>query len=270
MKKYLVLSVNSNVDYFYFVPLTIWTWRRHGWDVILFYEKSHPINEELEKIVFLTSGAHHLEILNPISGYRSDTITQISRLYASCFYWMDDKSYIMTGDIDMLALSNYWNPDPDKVTVYGHDLTGFTHFPICYIGMKSKEWHKVINAEAATPQYHIERDLKTLPQAKESTEWEKRWFADQDLITQRLKEYGTSKIDFINRGQYANGYAKGRVDRGAWTLEHEQFIDAHLFQQTWQNDEKVRKTLDLLETVWPEEDFQWFRNYTAQFRKLAV
>ncbi len=116
---------------------------------------------------------------------------------------------------------------------------------------------------------YIKRDLDTLPQPKDP-DFYKYWFTDQDLITQRLKEYGTSKIDFINRGQYANGYAKGRVDRGAWTLEHEQFIDAHLFQQTWQNDEKIRKTLELLETVWPEEDFQWFRNYTAEFRKLAV
>lgn len=267
MKKYIVLSVNSNVDYLYFTPLTIWAWRKFGWDVILFYNNSLLISKELEDYVFEICSSHQVYTLAPIQGYRSDTITQISRLYGSCVGW---DGYLMTGDIDMIPLSNYWTPEfVDKITVYGHDLTGFGHFPICYVGMPAFLWDKVMRTHNEDYNYFIKRDLDTLPQAKDP-DFYKYWFTDQDLITQRLKEYGTSKIDFINRGQYANGYAKGRVDRGAWTLEHEQFIDAHLFQQTWQNDEKVRKTMELLETVWPEEDFQWFRNYTAEFRKLSV
>jgi hypothetical protein len=267
MKKYIVLSVNSNVDYLYFTPLTIWAWRKFGWEAILFYNNSLPISKELEDYVFESCPSHQVYTLS-LNGYRSDTITQISRLYSGCVAG-GMPSYYMVGDIDMLPLSDYWRNDFSKPTVYGHDLTGFGHFPMCYIGMTAQDWNIVMNISDSDYNRHIKRDLDKLPQAKDP-DFYKYWFTDQDLITQRLKEYGTSKIDFINRGQYANGYAKGRVDRGAWTLEHEQFIDAHLFQQTWQNDEKVRKTLDLLETVWPEEDFQWFRNYTAEFRKLAV
>lgn len=269
MKKYIVLSVNSNVDYLYFTPLTIWAWRKFGWEVILFYNNSLLISKELEDYVFESSPSHQVYTLAPITGYRPDTITQISRLYAGCLF-PEEEVYLMSGDIDMLPLSDYWKArNANEPTVWGHDLTGFGHFPICYIGMSSSWWQDVMDVTSSDYNACIKRDLDTLPQAKDP-DFYKYWFTDQDLITQRLKEYGTSKIDFINRGQYANGYAKGRVDRGAWTLEHEQFIDAHLFQQTWQNDEKVRKTLELLETVWPQEDFQWFRNYTAEFRKLAV
>lgn len=267
MKKYIVLSVNSNADYLYFTPLTIWAWRKFGWEVILFYNNSLPISKQLEDYVFESCPYHQVHTLTPLQGYRSDTITQISRLYGSCIGW---DGYLMTGDIDMIPLSNYWTPElVDKITVYGHDLTGFGHFPICYVGMPAFLWDQVMCTHNEDYNYFIKRDLDTLPQAKDP-DFYKYWFTDQDLITARLKEYGTSKIDFINRGQYSNGYAKGRVDRGSWTLNHEQFIDAHLFQQTWQNDEKISKTMELLQRVWPEEDFQWFRDYTAKFRELAV
>lgn len=267
MKKYIVLSVNDNVDYLYFTPLTCWAWRKFGWEPIVFFLGNKG---DAARLAFDLSSVNPIRLNKP-EQYRSDTITQISRLYGACLFdRISPNDFLMTGDIDMLPLSDYWKAfDPHQPKVWGHDLTGFGHFPICYIGMTANSWGLVMNLEVQDANYHIKRDLDTLPQAKDP-DFYKYWFTDQDLITQRLKEYGTSKIDFINRGQYANGYAKGRVDRGAWTLEHEQFIDAHLFQQTWQNDEKVRKTMELLETVWPEEDFQWFRNYTAQFRKLAV
>jgi hypothetical protein len=269
MKKYIVLSVNSNVDYLYFAPLTCWSWRKLGWDPIVFYHDTNK-NEKLNELVQGYAMPGKWEELKDIPGFRSDTITQISRLYGSCFYWVGPDDYLLTGDVDMLALSNYWQPDPEKVTVYGHDLTGYGHYPICYIGMKSKHWHDVIHAVAAPPQVHIERDLKSLPQAGEGVDWEKRWFTDQDLITSRLNEYGKEKITFVNRGQYSNGFAAGRVDRGSWSLDHSQFIDAHLMQQTHHSNEKIQKLMELLHHVWPGEDFKWFLEYTKEFKKMAV
>ena len=124
--------------------------------------------------------------------------------------------------------------------------------------------HEDYNAE-------IKADLDQLPQAKDP-DFYKYWFSDQDLITQRLKEYGTGKIDFINRGQGKHGYARGRVDRGSggWVLDQPELIDAHLEQQTWQNDEKLKRLFELLHFVWPKEDWKWFVEYSKEFRKLAV
>lgn len=278
MKKYIVLSVNDNVDYLYFTPLTCWAWRKLGWEPIVFYQRfeqepSRHIKSklaQLEELISVTPS--NSEIHKSIKKiqyhfpYRHDTITQISRLYSGCV--LDPSYYAMTGDIDMIPLFDYWKPVATQVTVWGHDLTGFGHFPICYIGMSVENWRQVMKLNTCDYNQLIKRDLDTLPQAKDP-DFYKYWFCDQDLITQRLKAYGTEKIEFINRGQYSNGYAKGRVDRGAWTLEHEQFIDAHLFQQTHHSDEKIRKTMELLETVWPDEDFQWFRDYTVKFKELA-
>ena len=270
MKKYIVLSVNNNVDYFYFLPLTCWAWKKFGWEPIVFYHRYNDLQtdkeKELEDLSMIVD--FKTRIIRGIEGYRSDTITQISRLYGACNW---DNEYLMTGDIDMIPLSNYWQPDLESITVYGHDLTGYGHYPICYIGMQSRKWREVMNIDSSDHNQMIKRDLDTLPQAKDP-DFYKYWFSDQDLITARLNEYGKEKITFINRGQGKHGYAYGRVDRGngGWVLDQPELIDAHLMQQTHHSQEKIYKLMQLLRHVWPNEDFTWFEKYTEEFRRLAV
>jgi hypothetical protein len=268
MKKYIVLSVNDNVDYLYFTPLTCWAWRKLGWEPIVFF---HGKMTKFIDWVLYGDDRKCWEIeVKPIDGYRSDTITQISRLYGACIADEPD-ALLMTGDIDMIPLSDYWKPEFDKVTVYGHDLTGYGHYPICYIAMNSAKWVEVMKLTNFDYDAHIKRDLDTLPQAKDP-DFYKYWFSDQDLITSRLNEYGKDKITFVNRGQGTHGYAYGRVDRGdgGWKLSLPEFIDAHLMQQTHHSQEKIQKLMELLHHVWPQEDFKWFLEYTKEFKKLAV
>ena len=268
MKKYIVLSVNDNPDYLYFLPLTCWAWRRFGWEPIVMWQTNpETVNKKLWSLVYDNKGkgVTKFNFLYDTFGYRSDTITQVSRLYAACV----QEGYLMTGDIDLIPLSDYWHPKEGEITVYGHDLTGYTHYPICFIGMDSTRWVEVMGL--SSPDYNklIKRDLDTLPQAKDP-DFYKYWFSDQDLITKRIKET-QFPIKFVNRGQLPNGYAKGRVDRGAWTLDHKEFIDAHLFHQMYHKgrEQYFEKTLDLLEKIWPEENFDWFILYTQEFRKLT-
>ena len=273
MKKYIVLSVNDNPDYLYFTPLAVWAWRKLGWEPIImlqFKGKNDLIDLALTGAGFSNpdSCTQHMKGVLNIDGYRSDTITQISRLYAACSATFRD-SYLMTGGIDMIPLSDYWKPKEGEITVYGHDLTGYGHYPICYIGMDSTKWVEVMGL--SSPDYNklIKRDLDTLPQAKDP-DFYKYWFSDQDLITKRINETNF-EVTHIKRGQYKNGYAVGRVDRGSWTLDHKQYIDAHLFHQLYHKgrEQYFEKTLDLLEKIWPDEDFGWFIQYHMEFKKLT-
>lgn len=291
MNKYIVLSVNDNQDYLWYTPLTCWAWRKFGWEPIVFYHRStRPTKETadknhihsdlagMEELIKTCPGMNLFRphFLDSIEGYRSDTITQISRLYACQV--VKETCYLMTGDIDMIPLSDYWNPNPFKTTVYGHDLTSFSHFPICYIGMGDSAWADVMRlGHGEDYNKMIKRDLDTLPQSKDP-DFYKYWFSDQDLITQRLKENGTGNIDFINRGQYSNGYAKGRVDRGSWTLQHDQLIDCHMHRDLFkafypdsnpQHVVKWQQTIDMLNKCFPSEDFSWLVNYTEDYAKLA-
>lgn len=261
MKKHVVLSVNANPDYMYFTTLTCWAWQQFGWEPIVMFQGKVP--DELGMLV-TGPGMKYFVSVEDIEGYRSDTITQISRLYAACNY--NRGAYLMTGDIDMIPLSDYWKPANGKPTVWGYDLTGYTHYPICYIGMSSEYWIDVMRLKGDYNEL-IKRDLYTLPQAKD-TDFYKYWFTDQDLITQRLKPF---KPTIINRGQYPNGYARGRVDRGAWSLDHKEFIDAHLHHQIHHkgNEWKFDQTLELLRKVWPQESFDWYISYHNEFKRLT-
>lgn len=266
MMRQIVLSVDDNPDYAYFVPLVCWAWVQFGWRPLLMANigngsPSAPFNFAMSSI---RNYVDHFAF-RTIDGFRRDTITQVSRLYAAPH--SDYPCYLMTGDIDMLPLSDYWAANENEITVWGHDLTGYGHYPICYIGMDDKKWYEVM---AFTPdgfEHDIKRDLSKLPQAK-SDDFYKYWFTDQDLITERLRPFNPV---IKKRGQYSNGFAVGRVDRGAWSLDHTEFIDCHMFQQLYhkRNADKFVKTMELLTSIWPNEDFSWFTEYTKEFQRLT-
>lgn len=277
MKKYIVLSVNDNPEYLFYLPLTVWAWRKFGWEPIIFHART-GIDRAFDNSIwkFVTGSIFDTKKSIPfiyyiyqLSGYPSEMIAQISRLYASCE--LTELSFIMTGDIDMIPLSDYWSFNENEITVWGRDLTDY-HYPICYIGMNTSKWIDVMNLKDGIGKpyqtgFFIKRDLDSMPNAK-SEDLIKRWVVDQDLITDRLNNCGLP-ITKIDRGIYPNGYPVGRVDRSAWTLEHEQLIDCHMLRSIWKNEEYKRMTMQLLHKVWPEEDFTWFEKYIEEFKKLV-
>lgn len=280
MKKYIIVSVNQNCDYLYFLPLTCAVWQKFGWTPIVMYqgqvtysaveaEDRSPWHKIFDLVMDQPFDAVMVGV-GRVNGYRSDTITQISRLYASCLTIPED-AYLMTSDVDMIPLSDYWKPDPSTFTVWGHDLTGFKNFPICYIGATVRQWRQVMNIDGTDHQFLIQRDLMSLPQAK-SQDFYTYWETDQDHITNRLKQFGTHRINFVQRGQGTHGFARGRVDKGhgGWVLDQPELIDAHLLQQCHHTEEKIQKLMDLLHHVWPKDNWLWFLQYTKEFKKLAV
>lgn len=252
MDKYVVLSVNDNPDYLHYAPLTVWCWAQYGYKTKLFYLGKHDKREEFVLTFCKELGAEIIEV-EPIEGYRDDTVIQCARLM--CGHYAKDDDYLITGDIDMIPLSDYWRLQED-ITVYGHDLTDFTHIPICYISTKGKEWKNLVSET-------LKDLLDKYPQAKHS-DFYKYWFTDQDIITERIDH---NDVAWVNRGKYASGYAYGRVDRGSWTLEHPEYIDAHLPRQAWLNEFAMQQVTDLLEKCHPKAT-GWFKLYTEDFREL--
>lgn len=259
MKKYIVLSVNENPQYLFYLPLTVWAWRKFGWEPFVFL--TQETNWGVRKLINIENW--NLFILRENNDYKTETLAQVSRLYASAV--LPKESYIMTGDIDMIPLSDYWKPNFDKITCWGHDLAGFGHYPICYIGMKKEKWDQVMMMSGNGYNSFIKRDLDNLPQAR-STNMEECWVVDQDLITMRLKPLDKT---VVNRGVLPNGYAYGRVDRSAWTLNHKELIDCHMLRDIWKNEVHLKMTMELLHHVWPKEDFLWFLNYVKEFAKIV-
>lgn len=247
MKRYVVLGVNENPKYIYYLPLVCWAWRRFGWEPFVFYNRNH----------IAISKADCLRYMLPIpSIFKTETMAQVSRLYGACVL----DGYLMTSDVDMLPLSDYWDADSDDVTCYGRDLTDY-HYPICYIGASSELWRKFMRIDGQDYYLHILRDMR---------QQKNMWTLDQDIVTKNLLDYGIENINHVNRGtDQRTGYPIGRVDRSNWTLNHKTFIDAHLPHDVLTNEKSFHNVMQLLHTVWPKEDWKWFINYTKEFKKIC-
>jgi|SRR6478609_1852237 len=263
MRKVIVLSINENPIYQFTLPLVVWSWKRIGWDVMVLQNCKGSLDTMFVVAQAIKNfNVQGIPFVN-IENYRSDTIAQVSRLYAACFTGNGD--YIMTGDADMMALSDYWKFDPKKITVWGHDLTGYQQIPICYIGMMAERWREVMGIYTNNALELIKRDLDDMPDARENGNQIERWCTDQRLITKRINEVQFEK-EFVHRGVLTNGYPIGRIDRSAWATYHPNPIDCHLPHDIYSNDETFMKVMRMLASVFPHDDHTWFADYTEQFK----
>lgn len=256
MKKYIVLGVNENPKYLYYLPLVLWGWEQLGWWPVIFY--SGP-DTQISKFVFNEREGFQYFIPSFNGYYKTETLAQVSRLYAAAEI---DEGYLMTSDADMLPLSDYWFPNISTIDCYGRDLTDY-HFPICYIGMEAYLWKKVMNIP--NPNQYSKASVYDLMN-RDMRKQKNMWGLDQDIITEKLVKYQINRED---RGtDKRTGYPIGRVDRSNWRLDHPQFIDAHLPHDILTNDESYKKVCALLSHVWPTQDFSWYYNYHREFKKL--
>lgn len=210
MNKTVILSTDDNPNYLSYLRYVQKAWNILGWNTLTFYLGNHNLlSNETNKIIKI----------NSIPKYRNCTIVQISRLFG--FQYISD-GILMTSDVDMIPLSDYWKPQYDNITCYGHDLTNFTQFPICYIAANSATWQDLIQAdsiESLLSQYNF----------TQSNKFEDWWFIDQLVITDKILKYKHKPIT-INRG-LINNIAYGRIDRANWdqTLNNVYpKIDAHM------------------------------------------
>lgn len=259
MNKVVALAVDKTPKYMYYVPLVTWAWRKMGWDTVVLYAH-RPIGQPryLDPMEGLVTQHHKLTIIQ--SEFPLSTVAQVSRLYAWTMFDPSIPTYVLTSDIDMLPLSNIWEPIDGGIQCYGRDLTDY-HYPICYIGMDSLLWSLVTRGRG--------KDIDEVVDNVLSNRKELKWTTDQDIITEDLLRFGKDDIHHVNRGvDKRTGYPVGRVDRSNWRLDHDVLIDAHLSHDILTNDQSFKKVLELLHHVWPKEDFKWYIEYHKEFKKL--
>lgn len=259
MKRYVVLGVNENPKYLYYLPLVCWAWKYFGWNSVVFY--AYPMSDVFGFICDYTIDQKidfQPAVVPFVNVYKSETMAQVSRLYGAAV--VEDDSYLMTSDVDMLPLSkNIFHYEGHRVLSIGRDLTDY-HYPICYIGGRAKVWQQFMDIQHKDYYACMIRDMR---------QQKNMWTLDQDIVTDKLLDYGIQNINHIDRGtDQRTGYPIGRVDRSHWTLDHKTFIDAHLPHDVLTNEKSFHNVMQLLHTVWPKEDWKWFINYTKEFKKL--
>lgn len=256
----VILSCDQNPEYYFYLPLTSYVWNKFQ-----FKSKTFVIGQSnLSKIVQNTCLKYtnsQVVKLKSIDGYRDATLSQFCRLYGAVGQQQDE--YIIVGDIDMIPLNSYLCRDFDKRNLYGYDLTDYTQFPMCYIGMYAKYWRHFLNYSVYEDIY---RDLKTLDFKAKSNDFYEYWDTDQYFLTKKIKQYGINKFNIINRGKQKNGYAYKRVDRGNWQWnKNVEYIDSHMLRNPY-SEENFNKTIQLVQHVCKEK-LDWMRQYRNNFIK---
>lgn len=242
-KKYVVVSSNNNPDYLFYLPYVEKAWASCGWNLcVMITDDVEKYDTRLESTIVVR--------LPKIEGLRNETIAQASRLYAANYLPLD--SLIMTSDMDLIPLQDYWHPKIEDITVYGHDLTWYSYFPMGYTAMSGENWKKHLNCTFDTAKDML-RDAKETGIAF-SNEWDKWWNFDWDLLTKRLMPY-KDKLTLINRGQIniaGSTLAKGRIDRYNWEVTQNQpdWIDAHCENVNVQHPDKLNKFLKVYNKVY--------------------
>lgn len=241
INRYVVISTNNNPDYYFYAPFQEKAWNSLGWNLCVMVTRDVHIPD-----LKLSNPSTVVVRMAEHSHLRSETVAQVSRLYAASYF--DSDTLLMTCDMDLIPLTDYWKPDKNNITIYGHDLTWHSFYPMGYIAMTSANWAKYMkltdNVEA-----DINRDAEEYKHLTSSDNWESWWNYDWTMITDRLKPFKDS-LTFIDRGQIniaGATLAKGRVDRHNFieTQNQPYLIDAHCENNNVKHPVKLEPFLEL-------------------------
>jgi hypothetical protein len=258
------IAVDQNPDYLFYLPITSYVNRHFGFATHCFVVGESRLSEISVRYAVDYSSTE-IYSLRPNSPYRSETLAQFSRLYAACL--IHDDEYIITGDVDMIPLSDYLHRDFDNRNLFGKDLTNGHMYPMCYAGMTSRKWREFLDLEAADPIPYIERDLASIAEKALSKEFSDYWYVDQRFLTDKVIQFGENHFNSIERGRDKSGLARGRIDRAHWQWEKTaKYIDCHMLRNSY-SDEAFMHTYDLISFTLKQE-IPWMREYHEQFKQI--
>lgn len=240
MNKYVILSTDNNESYYSLLPLVCHSWRKIGYTPIVIFI---GIDDELlAKLMAHMPGID--AIRKPVQdGVKDSTLAQIWRLFISKH--CNDDTILITADADMVIARDIFTHDVSQgqIVSYGYDLTGRSEIPICYARARADKWRELMGEF-------------TIPEKAYSERWEDYWSVDQQLLTQRAREYGMDRITFVDRGnQNKHGLPTGRWDRHDWAHIPDSIIDVHMKRNDW--DAQIQ----VAERLWPGEDHTFITKF---------
>jgi len=274
--KYSVLSVDSNPDYLFFVPITCAFWRKIGYQpFVILIEKE--INDDLMELIDASTDhvggiIHRME---HIEGYRTCNVAQISRLYAAADSFFDDDDYLITDDMDKFVISYPWFNQQDftkDIHIFDPDELNYTRLKIGNIGMKAKIWKEVIGIEDVSFRDNLKNALNT--NLSKDSDWNTGWNVDEWILTKGVfnSKYYPENCQMCVRGAGRYGSRNGRIDRGAWQQTFDEYlysgiIDVHLHRDPYE-DSIWKDTKAIMSRVFSPSEIDMFESYKQQFIKI--
>jgi hypothetical protein len=260
-----ILSTTYTDNYFYFLPIVTWCWNKLDVDVICFMpensftDKFRLVNETMIKncpsdnnaIAYFSAPEH-----------KQATYAQCARLYGACLDLPEDE-ILVTSDVDMAVFR--FLPYQGGFTVLGTDLVPNGQLPMCFISANVKNWRDAFHLHGKTYQQCLD---ETIGKEECTNMRGNLWARDQETAFKKITPTGL--LNGVSRSNGQNQFATKRVDRddAYWrervTLD---LIDAHLWRPGYE-PENLSNILELLQMMYPNDNFDWLINYTEQYKAL--
>lgn len=192
------------------------------------------------------------------------TYAQCSRLYAGCLDVPFDETLI-TSDVDMAVFTI--PTFIDGFTIFGSDLVPIEQVPICYISARAVNWRKVFNLSGETYQSKLDTLLGDIECLHFRGNY---WGKDQQEAWERIYKFPNNIINEVKRARPNTQFSTHRVDRddSFWRDRiSNELVDAHLWRPGYE-PQNFANILELMQTMYPYEDFTWLVNYTNEYKKL--
>jgi hypothetical protein len=256
-----VISATEHDFYAFPLPITAYSWNRIGVKCIIFIPDNYgPKLELAEKYcnenIFVEFHAPEHKI---------PTYAQVSRLFGCCLDLPDDE-VLITGDADLPVFGDYLLQANDKqVHVFGADLVTGNQFPMCYLSATVKQWRSIMWAPFGFGyQFYLNELLGPIECEHFRAN---QWCFDQNLAFENFSKANFPVIRH-NRANAPHQFATRRADRDGWPNQiSPDIIDAHLPRPGY-TEENFAKILNLFQTVYRSEDFQWIIDYRNEYIKL--
>lgn len=279
-----VVSTTYDDKYLFFLPIITYCWNKLGVQVVCFMPGNN-IHYTEPRLSLISNTAYRQNLEWEVFNFycpehKEATYAQCSRLYAAALDLPEDE-LLVTSDIDM-AVFKMPKFHKSKFTILGSDLVPENQYPICYINATVKNWREVVGIgekytgmKTSIPKWP---SLKTYQECLDDLlahiEAEhfrgNYWGKDQEEAHLRIRKFNQQLVNNIQRARPGTQFAMNRVDRDDinWrSYLGPDLIDAHLWRPGY-TDENFANILELLQTQYTEDNFQWMIDYRNKYIKL--
>lgn len=291
-KKSVIFSTDDNQVYYFFMPIVSKLWVKMGYQPKIFIVGSEHKweSDPQKKTVLNTSIKAGADVIildsetivktREFDGYDLSALAQVSRLCFPCWPGVKESDYCLTSDIDMLPLNAKWLNQQDfskPINIFYANGYNHTRYAICYIGMKSDIWKKVVSIN--TNNIYIEL-MRIMTEIIRYSPAQDQWGHDEIFFFKKVKRFpGYPKnCQMIDRKIYNNPSKEGcgggipgclpidRLDRSNWHFKGDihHYVDAHCKRPGYTNKNWL-EIRDVLRYVLDNEEMETIDKYYKEF-----
>jgi hypothetical protein len=251
-----IISCTNDDNYLFLLPIISFCWSKLGVDIICFGPKKMS---KKQFFVSMNTGGRFIAFDCPPN--KEITYAQCSRLFAAAIDELPEDELLITSDADMalFRLPKYIG----DITIEGADLVPEKQFPMCYATAPKWLWKKIMNIGEKSVQECLDDLLGHIECENMRGNY---WGKDQETLWNKAHPFA----HLVNRARPETQFASNRVDRDDTNWRSylgPDLFDAHLWRPGY-TDENFANIMELLQTQYPEENFDWVRAYRNEYIKL--